>query len=166
MFVLSAWNLYLREIIFVTEVGVLTIENFLKKEKLVFKPVFLKAFRQFHFLKPLDIFVTLLKHTKKYVCEKGNIDQGRERGCRQNLYRGTKTSDNAGGKPTRGFSLQHRTFSALNYAQDFGTTVKESLKRTTSSKGATLTKSRIFPCQILSCLFQHSQLCLSHRYKQ
>ena len=45
-----------------------------------------------------------------------------------------KTSDNAGEQPTRGFSLQHKTFSALNYAQDFGTTVKESLKRTTNSK--------------------------------
>ena len=30
-----------------------------------------------------------------------------------------------------------------------GTTVKESLKRTTNSKWATLTKSRIVPCQIL-----------------
>ena len=28
-----------------------------------------------------------------------------------------KTSDNAGGKPTRGFSLQHKTFSALNYVR-------------------------------------------------
>ena len=65
-----------------------------------------------------------------------------------------KTSDNAGGKPTRNFSLQHKTFSALNYAQDFGTTVKESLKRTRNSKRATLTKSRIVPCQILSWLFQ------------
>ena len=51
-----------------------------------------------------------------------------------------KTSDNAGGKHTRGFSLQHKTFSALNYAQDFGTTVKESLKRTTSLKWPTLTE--------------------------
>ena len=42
------------------------------------------------------------------------------------------------------------------YAQDFGTTVKESLKRTSSSKWATLTKSRIVPCQILSWLCQHS----------
>ena len=41
-----------------------------------------------------------------------------------------KTSDNvnAGGKHTRGFSLQHKTFIALNYAQDFGITVKEWLK--------------------------------------
>ena len=54
-----------------------------------------------------------------------------------------KTSDNAGGKPTRGFSLQHKTFSALNYAQDLRTTVKESLKRMTNSKSATFTKSRI-----------------------
>ena len=65
-----------------------------------------------------------------------------------------KTSDNTGGKPTRCFSLQHKTFSALNYAQDFGTTVKESLKRTRNSKWATLTKSRIVPCQTLSWLFQ------------
>ena len=57
-----------------------------------------------------------------------------------------KTSDNAGGKHTRGFSLQHKTFSALNYAQDFGTTVTELLKKsTTSSKWATLTKSQIVP---------------------
>ena len=51
-----------------------------------------------------------------------------------------KTSDNAGGKPTCGFSLKHNTFSALNYAQDFETTAKESLKKTTSSKRAALTK--------------------------
>ena len=70
------------------------------------------------------------------------------------------TSDNSGGQPTWGFSLQPKTFSALNYAQDFGTTVKESLKRTTSTKWVTLTKSRIVPCQILSCVCQHSQLCL------
>ena len=71
----------------------------------------------------------------RYVCKKGNI-AGRGRGCRQNLHRGKKTSNIAGGKPTCGFSLQHNTFNALNYAQDFGTTVKESLKRTTSSKKA------------------------------
>ena len=61
------------------------------------------------------------------------------------------------------FSTKHF---ALNYAQDFRTTVKESLKRTTSSKWATLRKSRIVLCQILSCLCQHSQLCLSYRCKQ
>ena len=48
-----------------------------------------------------------------------------------------KISDNVGGKPTCGFSLQHNTFSALNYAQDFETTVKESVKRTASSRRAT-----------------------------
>ena len=78
-----------------------------------------------------------------------------------------KTFDRAGGKPTRDFSLQHKKFCALNYAQDFGTTdstVKESLKRTRNSKwatlGCTLTKSRIVPCQILSCLCQQCQLSL------
>ena len=71
-----------------------------------------------------------------------------------------KNSDNAGGKPTRDFSLQHKTFRALNYAQDFGTTVKESLKRTRNSNWATLTKSRIVPYQILSRVFQQSQLAL------
>ena len=50
--------------------------------------------------------------------------------------------------------------------QCLGTTVKESLQRTTSWRWATLTKSRIVPCQIFSCLCQHSQLCLSHRSKQ
>ena len=34
---------------------------------------------------------------------------------------------------------QHKTFSALNYAQDFGNRVKEPLKRTTNLKWATLT---------------------------
>ena len=60
----------------------------------------------------------------------------------------------------RDFSLQHKTFSALNYAQDFGTTMKESLKRTRNSKWATLTKSRIVPYQILSWLCQQSKLSL------
>ena len=60
------FNLYLREIIFVTDVEVLTIET----TKLVFKP--------------LDIFWRFLNTRKRYVCEKGNID-GRERGCRQSL---------------------------------------------------------------------------------
>ena len=54
-----------------------------------------------------------------------------------------KISDNVGGKPTCGFSLQHNTFSALDYAQDFGTTVKESLKRTTSSRNFTTNVPKI-----------------------
>ena len=70
-----------------------------------------------------------------------------------------ETSDNAGGKPRRDVSLQHKTFSALNYTQDFGTTVKESLKRTRNSKSVTLT-SRIVQCQMLSCFCRQSQLSL------
>ena len=97
------------------------------------------------------------------VClgQKGNIER-RESGC----IKVQKTSDNAGGNPTGGFSLQHKTIRAFNYAQDFGTTAKESLKRTKNSNLATLTKSRIVPCQILLYLCQLSKLCLSHRCKQ
>ena len=70
-----------------------------------------------------------------------------------------KTSDNAGGKPIRDFSLQQKTFSALNYARDFGATMKESLKRTRNRSGLPrLTKTRIVPCQIRSCLGQQSKL--------
>ena len=76
-----------------------------------------------------------------------------------------KTSDNAGGKPTRDSSLQHKTFSALNYAQDFGTTVKESLKRSRNLKWPTLTKSRIVPSKYFHG-FVSSLNCLSHRCKQ
>ena len=58
-----------------------------------------------------------------------------EEDVEKNLYRGKKTSDNVGGKPTCGFSLHHDTFSALNYAQDFGTTVNESLKELRVRRG-------------------------------
>ena len=58
-FLLGTWNLYLREIIFVSDVAVLTIETI----RLVFKLLFLK---QFHFLKPLDIFMTLLKYAMRF----------------------------------------------------------------------------------------------------
>ena len=59
------------------------------------------------------------------------------------------------------FHKKH-SISALCYAQVFGTTVKESLKRTTKSRGTSFSKSRIAPClKILSCLCQHSQLYVS-----
>ena len=94
--------------------------------KLVFKPVFLK---QFHFLKPLNIFMTSLKYAKKVILRDANEDV--DKVCIEVL----KTFHNAGGKPTRGFSLiiQHKTFSALNCIQVFGNRVKESLKRNTNS---------------------------------
>ena len=50
IFSLSTWNLYLRDIIFVTDVSVPTIET-------------IKLTNQF--LKPLDIFMTLLSLAKK-----------------------------------------------------------------------------------------------------
>ena len=89
----------------------------------MFKPVFLKQFGQIHFLKSLDIFMRLLKYAKKVTLRDAKEDV--DKIC----IDVRKTSDNAGWKPTRGFSLQHKTFIALNYAQDFGNTVKESLKK-------------------------------------
>ena len=56
------------------------------------------------------------------------------------------------------FNTKHLVL--LNYAEDFGNTVKELLKRTRNSKWTTLTKSRIVPCQILSWFCQQSQLSL------
>ena len=50
IFSLSTWNLYLRDIIFVTDVSVPTIETIKLTN---------------HFLKPLDIFMTLLSLAKK-----------------------------------------------------------------------------------------------------
>ena len=52
----------LTRIIFVTDIAVSTIET----TKLVFKPIFLK---QFHFLKPLDIFMTFLEYAKKVTLD-------------------------------------------------------------------------------------------------
>ena len=55
----------------------------------------------------------LLKYAKKVTLRDAKEDV--DKIC----FEVQKTSDNAGGKPTRGFSLRHKTFSALNYAQDF-----------------------------------------------
>ena len=70
--------MYLRKIIVVIDVVVLTIETI----KIVFKPVFLK---QVHLLKSLDIFMA-----DAFEIRGKKVTQGRERGCRQSLYRGTK----------------------------------------------------------------------------
>ena len=122
------------------------------------KQVFLK---QFHFLKPLDIFMTLLKQAKKVTLRDANEDV--DKVCIR--YKKPPTTQVENLHAVSHFT-EHKTFGALNYAQDFGNRVMESLKRTTNSKWATLTKSRIVPCQILSCHCQHFQLCLSHLCKQ
>ena len=75
------------------------------------------------------------------------------------------TSDNAGGKRTRGFSLEHKTFSALNYAQDFGTTVKESLKELGIRSGLHSQKVELSLVKYFRA-FISSVNCLSHRCKQ
>ena len=110
----------------------------------MFKPVFLKQFRQFHFFKTLGYLYEAFEiHEKSTSAKKVAL---RDVLC-------TKACDNKGAwKAYTGFSLQHKIFSALNYAQDFGTTVKQSLKRTTSSKWATLKKSEchVMPLSVLS----------------
>ena len=123
---------------------------------------FWNSFGSFISWNPWISFWDFWNTRQRYFCDKGNIDV-REGGCRQICIKIQKTSDNAGGKPTRGFSLQHKTFSALNYAQDFRTTLKESLKRTKSRSGLHLRKVKWF---CVECLCQNSQLCLSHRCKQ
>ena len=82
----------------------------------------------------------LLKYANKVRLRKRQHCGTQKRMSKKTYIEVKKTSDNVGGKPTCGFSLQHNTFSALNHAQDFGTTVKESFKRTTSWKRDTLTK--------------------------
>ena len=99
--------------------------------------------------------------TRNNVCN-GNIE-GRERGCRQSLYRGKKTSDNTGGTRTRDFSLQHKTFSALNYAREpqWKNRVKElGIRSGLHSQKVELSRVKYFHA------FVSSLNCLSHRCKQ
>ena len=66
----------------------------------MFKPVFLKQFRQFHFFKTLGyIYVSFKIREKKYVCEKGSIEVSKE-DVDKICIEVQKTSDNACGKPT------------------------------------------------------------------
>ena len=57
-----------------------------QRNQLVLKPVFLK---QFHYWNLWIFLWRFWNRRKRDVCEKGNTE-GRERGCRQSLYRGTK----------------------------------------------------------------------------
>ena len=86
--------MYLRDNIFVTDVSVPAVETIklARVQTGLSETVsFLKTFGYLY-----DAFE---------IGEKGNTE-GRERGCRQSLVEVKKTSDDAGGKPTRGFSLQ------------------------------------------------------------
>ena len=62
--------------------------NYIESIKLVFKPVFPK---QFHFLKPLNIYITLLKWAKKVLqsAKKVTLRDANE-DVDNGLYRGTK----------------------------------------------------------------------------
>ena len=85
----------------------------------MFKPVFLKHFRQFHFIclkTPGYLFQGFEIREKVTSAKKVTLRDEKE-DVDKICIEVQKTFDNAGGKPTRGFSLQHRTFSALKYAQ-------------------------------------------------
>ena len=77
-----------------------------QRNQLVLKPVFLK---QFDFLKPLDILLSLLDPFE--IGEKGTsaktvtLRDANEDAVGKVCIVVQKTSDNAGGKPKRGFSL-------------------------------------------------------------
>ena len=60
--------------------------------------------------------------------------------------------------------FKHQTFSALNYSQDVGTIVKESLKRITKWAAKYFTHDRSY--LTCPCLYQRSQLWLFQRYKE
>ena len=99
--------MYLREIIFVTDVVVLTIET----TKLVFKP--------------FDIFWRFWNTRKRYVCEKDNIDGEKEdvdKVCSER-YENLLTTQVENLQAV--FYFNTKTFSALNYAQGFEAMVKE-----------------------------------------
>ena len=110
----------------------LAIENI----KIMFKPFFLK---QFYFIKTLRYLYDAFEIREEDKSVKKVIGTQR-RLSTKSAAKYKKLLDNADEKPTRGFSLQHKTFNALNYAQDFGITVKESLKTTRNSKGYTQEK--------------------------
>ena len=76
-----------------------------QRNQLVLKPVFLK---QFHFLKPLNIFMSLLdpfeigeKGTSAKTVTLRDANEDVDKVC----IVVQKTSDNADGKPKRGFAL-------------------------------------------------------------
>ena len=57
--------------------------------------------------------------------------------------------------------FKNKTFSVLNYVQDFGTIVKKLLKRIALNglQITTLTKSLTIPFLLLRCRYQISRLC-------
>ena len=97
--------MYLREIIFVTNVVVLTIETFLIERKARVETGLSEPVWAVSFLKILGYLFEAFE-----IGKKGNIE-GRERGCRQNLYLLTTQIENL--HAISDFNI--KTFVALNY---------------------------------------------------
>ena len=84
----------------------------------------------------------LWNRRNRYVCEKGNGWGTRTRMSTKSVSRYKKLlTTQVENLHAVSHFIQHKTFSALSYAQDFGNRVKESLKRATNLKWATFTKS-------------------------
>ena len=64
----------------------------------MFKPVFLKQFRQFRFLKPLDIFIRVLKYAEKVTSAEKVTLRDKKEDVDKICIEVQKTADNAGGK--------------------------------------------------------------------
>ena len=83
--------------------------------------------------------MTLLKYAKKVTLRDAKEDV--DKVCSE--VQKTSTSDNAGGKLTRGFLLQHKNI----YCFELRLRLWYPSEGTTNSKWPTLKKSRIVPCQ-------------------
>ena len=81
----------------------------------------------------------------RYVCEKGNGWGTRTRMSTKSVSRYKKLlTTQVENLHAVSHVIQHKTFSALNYAQDFGNRVMESLKRTTNLNGLHSRKVELF----------------------
>ena len=119
--------------------------------------------KQFHFLKPLDIFMTPLKFAKKVTLR--DAKEYVDKVCIELQ----KTSDNASGKHTRDFSLQYKTFSrALNYytPKTLEPQRKNRLKELWIRSGLYSQKVELSRVKYFYAFVSNSHLCLSHPCKQ
>ena len=126
----------------------------------------LSLWNSFILLKPLDIFLTLWNTRKRYVFEKGNIYRDAKEGVDKVFIEEQKSSDIAGETDLHvvsHFNTKH--FVLWTTPKDLEQQWRNRLNELRIRR-ATLKKNRIVPCEIVSCLCQHSQLCLSHRCKQ
>ena len=85
----------------------------------MFKPVFsCEIVSAISFVKSLGYLYEAFEIREKGTSSKKVILRDEKKDVNKICFEVQKTSDNVGGKPRRGFSLQHKTFSTLQYAQE------------------------------------------------